>query len=425
MAWRIHDSVQRGEIDNRERGVVRGRIWLHGLTEPVVLELKGNACPDLAGCLLTLENPGPTLPMRTDARLEAVQRGTIGDLTASRKVRVFDLPFEEAYERLKKKIPVPEHLANSLYLEWFSEANGRVVVESADYRLVISPPAWTLTPEEEQQRQREAADGFNGFMNQLSKTIEAEKQEPQEDQEWDEFDYEQFLRESDARTDKYMELLDKYQDHPDRDRLIAKEMGWSWLEKAIDEEEAAGERPSAADAEAGSQAESGDFDAGEDATLDVDEINRICAEAAENPPQPDPATEGVDWVRDKHGHIKHPLSLRAFNGGISLWRTCKELGLGKTEDDDLARLVNEYQITGAKLAGALDSLGYGRDLREGPFMVAYLKRALNHLHAAQAALEQVAPKNLLPADTVVAARAELFAIREEMLRLMKEFRGKR
>ena len=28
MAWRIHDSVQRGEIDNRERGVVRGKIWL-------------------------------------------------------------------------------------------------------------------------------------------------------------------------------------------------------------------------------------------------------------------------------------------------------------------------------------------------------------------------------------------------------------
>jgi len=154
-------------------------------------------------------------------------------------------------------------------------------------------------------------------------------------------------------------------------------------------------------------------------------MNRICAEAAENPLQPDPATEGVDWVRDKRGHIKHPLSLRAFDGGISLWRTCRELGLGKTEDDDLARLINEYQITGAKLAGALDSLGYGCDLREGPFIVAYLKRALNHLHAAQAALEQVTPKNLLPADTVAATRAELFAIREEMLRLMKEFRGKR
>ena len=31
MAWRIHDSVQRGEVDNRERGIVRGRIWLRGM----------------------------------------------------------------------------------------------------------------------------------------------------------------------------------------------------------------------------------------------------------------------------------------------------------------------------------------------------------------------------------------------------------
>ena len=61
MAWRIDDSVRRGEIDNRERGVVRGKIWLHGLKEPVVLELKGNACPDLAGCLLTFKNPGETV----------------------------------------------------------------------------------------------------------------------------------------------------------------------------------------------------------------------------------------------------------------------------------------------------------------------------------------------------------------------------
>src|SRR6266516_462143 len=94
MAWRIHDSVQRGEIDNRERGVVRGKVWLHGLQEPVVLELKGNACRDLAGCLLTFENPGETIPMRTDARVEPLQRGTIGDLTASRKVRVSHIPFD-------------------------------------------------------------------------------------------------------------------------------------------------------------------------------------------------------------------------------------------------------------------------------------------------------------------------------------------
>jgi hypothetical protein len=419
MAWRIHECVQRGEIDNRERGVVRGRIWLHGLEEPVVLELAGNACSDLAGCMLTFENPGAIIPMRTDACFNLVQHGTIGDLTASRKVRVFDIPLEEAYERLKKKRPVPEHLANCLYLEWFSEANGRVVIESPEYKLTISAPAWTLSPEEEQQRQHEAAAGFAGFMDKLGEALEAAKHEPPEDKEWDEFDYEKFMRESDARTDKYLELLDKYADHPDQERLIAKEMGWDWIEEALAEEERAGASEPAAEAEDGD-----DRATEEDDRFDVDEINRICAEAVENP-QPDSTTEGVDWVHDEEGTIKHPLSRRAFESSMALWRRCEELGLGKADDADLGRLISEFQITSAKLAGALDSLAYGRDLTTGAFVVAYLKRALNHLHAAQSALEKVTPKKLLPDRTIASTRQELFALREEILRLMEEFRRRR
>src|SRR6266516_1344066 len=57
MAFRIHESVVRGEIDNRVKGIVRGKIWVEARAEPVTLELKGNAWPDLAGCLLTFTNP--------------------------------------------------------------------------------------------------------------------------------------------------------------------------------------------------------------------------------------------------------------------------------------------------------------------------------------------------------------------------------
>jgi hypothetical protein len=55
--------------------------------------------------------------------------------------------------------------------------------------------------------------------------------------------------------------------------------------------------------------------------------------------------------------------------------------------------------------------------------VAYLKRALAHLHKAQAGLEAVAPKNLLPNEMIGEAREELFAIREGILELMDQFRG--
>jgi hypothetical protein len=42
--------VVRGEIGDRVKGIVRGKIWLQGRAEPVVLELEGNSWPDLAGC---------------------------------------------------------------------------------------------------------------------------------------------------------------------------------------------------------------------------------------------------------------------------------------------------------------------------------------------------------------------------------------
>ena len=231
-----------------------------------------------------------------------------------------------------------------------------------------------------------------------------------ENKEWDEFDYEKFMRECDARTDKYAELMDKYRGHPDRERLIAQEMGWAWLEEALDaQEQGTGES-------GGSRQNSKDF--------------QPTAEAFDPPKNvpdlgPDPATEGVDWVRKEDGYVCHPLSFRALEGSIRLWDKFEELGLDNSEDEDLCGLLGEYQTTSAKLAGALDGLAYGRRLSEGAFIVACLKRALSHLHTAQAALENVTKKGLLPAELLASTRGEFFALREEILRLMTEFRGQR
>jgi hypothetical protein len=171
MAFRIHDSVQRGEIDNRVKGVVRGQIWVAGRAEPIVLELKGNAWPDLAGCRLTFTNPFKPLADPRLASLNSLQRGSIGDMTASRKVRVFDVPLEEALTMIRREEKPPEHVANSLYLEWFSEANGRVVIESASYEMAISTPEWRLTAAEERERAQQAEAGMADFMRKLSEAI--------------------------------------------------------------------------------------------------------------------------------------------------------------------------------------------------------------------------------------------------------------
>ncbi len=45
---------------------------------------------------------------------------------------------------------------------------------------------------------------------------------------------------------------------------------------------------------------------------------------------------------------------------------------------------------------AAGGIAEGRESRDDAFTVAYLKRALDHLHKSQAGLEAVAPKALLP-----------------------------
>ncbi|MDB6025007.1 MAG: hypothetical protein JWM68_1230 [Verrucomicrobiales bacterium] len=402
MAWRIDESVVRGEIDNREKGIIRGRVWLIHRAEPMLLELAGNAQSDLAGCLLKFKNSVPPVKHPNLDALHADQRGTAGDLTASRKVRAFDLPFEEAYDMIKRGDKPPEHTANAVYLEWFSERNGRVVIESSEFKIEISEPAWRLTEQEEEERSKGVENGWKTFTKQLDEAVKSQRYEPPKElEDWDEFDFEKSMRESDAVTDKYLELLDKYGDTPESEELINKEMGWDKDEDQMEEEEA---EP------IGKQ-------------FSTEETNLVCDESKDF--QPDPATEGVDWIRvkDELGEdIRHPLQHRCHVSAMSFWKKCDELGLVESDDEDLGQLLAEFQITGAKLAGALNSIGYSRETQEPAFVVACLKRALDHLHKAQAALERVAPKKLFPEKLRSKVRADLFEIREEILRLMNEFR---
>ena len=400
MAFRLEDSVVRGEIDNRVKAIVRGKIWLEGRAEPIVLELQGNAGPDLAGCLLTFVNPQKRIAHGHLDSLHPLQRGSIGDLTASRRVRVFGVPMAEAFEMMDRNEKPPEHMANSLYLEWFSDTNGRVVIESTDFQLTISAPEWRMTPEENGERTKQASAGMEDFMGKLTEAVEQQKRGQKDPkQKWDEHDYEKFLKECDARTDKHMELLDKYGDSNEAEEKIAQEMGWD-------------------------EPEEDNEDDSEDERMSVDEINAICEAAVDDPlPEPEAHREGIDWIRTADGYIRHPLQYRCSESAIKFRRQARDL-VGECSDRDLDDFVFEFQRTAAKLAGALNSFARGAACPEAAFTVANLKRALDRLHKCQAGLEAVASKKLLPETLIAAARQELFELRESILRLMDEFRGR-
>jgi hypothetical protein len=127
------------------------------------------------------------------------------------------------------------------------------------------------------------------------------------------------MKESDARTDKYMELQEKYGDSDDAKEKIAREMGWV---RELSEEEA------------------------EEESKRIEEINRACEEALDEPePEPDPLTEGKDWIRTEDGDLRHPLQHRCFESAMKLWHECDELGLKDSEEDALHEFVFEFQTT--------------------------------------------------------------------------------
>ncbi len=105
MAWRSEEQLVRGEIDNRPPGRVTGRIWLAGRDEAVELELDGNPWRDLAGHLLKFTNP--EVKPAEGARLAADQQGVVGDMTASRKVKIPDCSVGEfrAFHIAKQPFP--------------------------------------------------------------------------------------------------------------------------------------------------------------------------------------------------------------------------------------------------------------------------------------------------------------------------------
>ena len=403
MAWRLHEHVLRGKIDNRTRGHVKGEIWFAGIDQSLVLDLTGDGAPDLAGCELSFENPNP-IPMTTKPPASQ-QRGPAGDITAARKVRVFDVPIEEALAMCKRGETPPEHMANSLYLEWFSELNGRVAIESADYRLQISEPAWRYTQEEIAERERRTAEEQTPFAIAITQDGET--------REWDEIRYEQFLRESDALTERYGRLLEKYKDHPDSERIIAREMGWTWLEEALDQQEQEKAQEQEQEAE--------DFEAKVDKENEYASENHI--EDNELPP-PDPMREGIDWVRDKRGRILHPIQKRAND---VLHPLLDELQAAEhfreEQDEQLADFVGGFMTVSAKLAGAFGGIARGDDLFEPGMVIAWLKRILEILNQTIAAAEAIKDKRFLAAERFIYYRGELFVIREKILELITQLRA--
>ena len=372
MACRIDKEVVRGWVDNTQPGKVTGEIFFEGWNKPMQLELEGNCYRDLAGSRCEFKNPSPLLNRRLDINPEQV--GKVGDMTASRRCKVPDIisPLD-LMDQNEKDLNVPVRWSNVLYLEWFSEYNGRVVIELPDVEIDVTLPKWKMSKDEEKQQIRNNYKNLTSFLDSIVEEKMPPRKADSTKEDMDEFEWELFMKESDAKSEKYGELLEKYVDHPDRDKIINEQMGWNFDESKIIE------------------SWSEDFEVEEEVYPD-----------------------------DIFDRKKHPLVKRMGD----LWFTIHEYidgyPLDHAEEETtgilVADLIFNIQCASAKSGSVLSQDGF-----ENGMIIAKLKRAITYIHEAiNIAGNEKVSKTLK--DIIEPTQAELFVIREEMIKIMDKLR---
>ena len=198
---------------------------------------------------------------------------------------------------------------------------------------------------------------------------------------WDEYDWERFLQEQDQKTEKYMQLLEKYLDDPQRDEIIAREMGWTQLLDAKD------------------------WSAEVDALLDEDPEE-------EDDLEPDQAAKSVETFEE------HSLYRAAFALTIWIDQLFDQKPLLQNEPAAI-KLATHSALASAKLAAALS----GDDVDEIGMTIAYLKRALKAITISMDAAAQLLSEKLICRAEHSVLQQRLFKVRDGIITLMGEYRS--
>ncbi|MGI9086861.1 MAG: hypothetical protein ACR2HH_03825 [Chthoniobacterales bacterium] len=204
------------------------------------------------------------------------------------------------------------------------------------------------------------------------------------DKAWDEYAWERFLQQQDHKTEKYMELLEKYLDHPQRDQIIAREMGWTHLFNSED------------------WSEEVDAMLGEDAEP-LDEVESGAAQIA---------VPAADSFED------HSLYRAAF--ALTVWidqlfDECPAL----QNEPSAVKLATHSALASAKLAAALSD----DDVDEIGMTIAYLKRALKAITVSMEGAAQLLAERLISPRQHAILTQRLFQVRDGIITLMGEYRG--
>ncbi len=245
-----------------------------------------------------------------------------------------------------------------------------------------------------------------------------------EERAWDEYDWERFLQQQDRKTEKYMELLEKYLDDPNRDQIIALEMGWHHLLDEngkdwtvdLDNLFTANQHRSAKDAN-GTDGEDKDEDEEEDLAEDEFEDDDLLDDEDEDE-LGDEDEEEEESVKAGSQHDNHPLYQAASALAVHVDGMFDEHD-PIAQHPAVVRLMTSSTLANVKLAAALSD----DDVDELGMSIAYLKRALKAVTNALDACAQCQQEQLLDHEGVQDLLARIFQVRDGIIVLMGQYRG--
>lgn len=431
MAWKFDQAIVRGELDNTEQGRVKLRLEILGHAEPLLFDLAGDAWRDIAGSRLRFSNPSPKRQFKVPTT-SGIQAGWVGDITASRKVKVFTVPEEEWRQAYREGVidSVPTEMRNSLYLEWYTVEYGRCVVESADFEIEVIEHAWQMDEDEESAQKLACMHAMReylaGIIQRPPEREEGEYDDELRQEDFTEEKWEEQLKASDRLNDASMEAHDKYMEDDDSERKIAFVMGWDHIIEDM------------ADAQEGVLPSEDDPPEKKRRREWIEAMNEACraVENGEDEDMDDSDDEAADEDDDEDDIFdeidRHPLQKLSRKFLMRVFDEMRSSGLNDPRDEEPGHpldvfLSNVMQISG-KLAGALGIMRHRRpagiDIDTG-HVLAITKRCLNWSNEALAALNDLheAPGYAAHRAMFEGWQTELFAIRDGITDVRKELQG--
>jgi len=153
MAWRPTEYLLEGELDNTMPEKVTGWMRFAGMKNQVTFDLKGDFHRDIRGATIHFVGDGREGDAKASNYMDGFaehQTGKVGDITAGL---------------------LPHDYVRYPYIEWYGDANGRVVIEleAGQIKIIGTPlPADECQPVSRAEQGRNMAEFLAGLSHDLN-----------------------------------------------------------------------------------------------------------------------------------------------------------------------------------------------------------------------------------------------------------------